>query len=226
MKKLIINGIIILAVALLPPQVIQAQGTMVYVSNLAQLQAGSLAAGSDSWVGNEFSIGSNPGGYVLDSVQLAMANASGNPGGFTVLLYGTRAGGEAYYGSGGSDTVTPLIGSNNPSTAGIYTYAPPASLMLSQNYFYSIVINASTTVATGSYNWIEADGPLNLSGGWSSSHALACSSDGLSWSNSFGSSGVYPEFAVNATAVPEPGVLGLFSVGILILCGWRKPPNS
>ena len=37
--------------------------------------------------GGGFSYRNNGGGYSLNSIQLGMADASGNPSGFTVMLY-------------------------------------------------------------------------------------------------------------------------------------------
>lgn len=219
MKKPIINGIIFLAVALLSPQITQAQGTT-YMSDLGLHPTGSLAVGSDSWQGNEFTVGTNAGGYVFNSVQLAMADASGNPGGFTVMLYENWAG-PSFGGHVGSNIVTTLIGSSNPSTAGIYTYTPPANLTLSQSYIDSIVVTAGTAVANGSYNWSGCIPAFNELDGWRTADVISQSSDdGSSWSQSFSSS-VYPQFAINATAVPEPGVFGLLALGGLFF-GLRR----
>ena len=69
MKNLIINGVIVLVFGFLAPQITQAQGT-IYLSNLDQPSTGSLAVGSDSWIGVPFLTGNNVGGYVLNSFQL------------------------------------------------------------------------------------------------------------------------------------------------------------
>jgi hypothetical protein len=58
-----------------------------YLSNLGQSSTGSLAVGSDSWLAASFGTGTNEGGYELNSIQLAMTDASGNPSGFTVMIY-------------------------------------------------------------------------------------------------------------------------------------------
>jgi len=87
MKNIVISGVIVLVVALLTPQIVQAQGT-IYLSNLGQPSAGSLAVGSDSWQAAIFTTGTNADGYVLNSIQLAMTDAFGTPNGFTVMLCG------------------------------------------------------------------------------------------------------------------------------------------
>jgi hypothetical protein len=225
MKKQIANGIIILSLARLSPSFAEAQGTVAYVSNLGRSQAGSLAVGSDSWVGNEFTVGTNTGGYALNSVQLAMADAVGNPNGFTVTLYANWAGPTSGHGTGDVSFILSLLGSTNPSTAGIYTYTPQTALYLSQNYIYSVVLTAGTPVANGSYNWSEGDGALGLSDGWNSVYYLFYSSDGLTWSSNPTSYGNYPEFAVSAVAAPEPGVSAFWGIGILLFCPWRKLPD-
>ena len=226
MKKLIIDGTIVLTVALLSPQVTQAQGTT-YISNLGQYTDGSLTVGSDSWVGNEFVVGNNAGGYVLNSVQLQMATAAGNPSGFSVMIYQNYAGPiPGYIGFHiPPNIITTLVGPSNPSTAGIYTYTPPASLTLTRGYIDSIVLTSGTTVADGSYSWSEGIPLYYGLNGWYSADAIAQSSDGGStWSDSFSYS-IYPQFAINATAIPEPGVSGLLGMFILVLCLRMKRPN-
>lgn len=73
-------------VGLFTQQLIQAQG-VVYLSNLEQTSAGSHAVGSDSWLAAGFKTGSNTGGYALNSIELGLTNASGNPSGFTAMIY-------------------------------------------------------------------------------------------------------------------------------------------
>jgi hypothetical protein len=219
MRKTIISGIIASVFGLLAPQIIQAQGTT-YLSNLDQSSVGSVAVGSDSWLAGIFNTGTNySGGYVLNSIQLAMANASGNPSGFQVMLYASTGGSQLP-----RTLLATLDGSLNPVTSGIYTYTPDTTLTLLPNGAYDIVLTAGTAVANGAYEWSYADiNSYNPSGGW---HALP---DGLAgvWTSSNGSppwtpnESAFPQFAINGTAVPEPGVLSLFA-----LCGfflvWRR----
>ena len=134
------SGVFVLVATLLAPQIVRAQGTMTYLSNLDQASAGSLAVGSNSWVAFGFQAGSDASGYVLNSVQLAMTDASGNPSGFTVLLYlATRV-----PGAGSVWTPASKIGTINnslsPTTGGIYTFTAVSNLTLTPNSSYFIVL--------------------------------------------------------------------------------------
>ena len=210
MRKPIISGITASVFGLLAPQILQAQGTT-YLSNLDQSSVGSLAAGSDSWLAVTFETGTNPGGYVLNSIQLAMTDASGNPSGFMVMLYAPAIGTFLPGNSLGT-----LNGSLNPVTAGIYTYTPAAKLTLAPYGPYSIVLTAGTAVANGAYELSYAGtDSYNPSGGWSNPGG---SLSGV-WTSSNGSSpwivnkGAFPQFAINSAPVPEPSTLGLFALG-------------
>src|SRR5580658_6260295 len=86
MKKTV-NTIVSLAMVVFAPQIVQAQGTLTYLSNLGQPSTGGVAVGSDSWLAMPFATGPDTSGYLLDSVQLAMADPYGNPSGFTVMVY-------------------------------------------------------------------------------------------------------------------------------------------
>src|SRR5665213_2368961 len=112
MKKHIINGVIIFAVGLLAPQIIQAQGT-VYLSNLGQGIGSEIGVGSNSWLGASFQTGTNAGGYFLNSIQLEMGNAFGSPSGFTALFYAASAN------LNPGSMLGTLSGSSDPATSGI-----------------------------------------------------------------------------------------------------------
>lgn len=212
------TNVVVLAIALLIPQIVQAQGTL-YVSNLGQTSAGSLAVGSDSWWAAYFISGTNAGGYSLDSIQLGMADASATPIGFTALIYSARSSGAP-----GSSLGT-LSGSLNPMASGIYSYTPSSGLTLLPNKQYYVVVTAASMVATGAYDWSRAGSSVyNASGGWGSHGGLMHSVDGLNWS---GSGGIYnPQFAVYATAVPEPRVFVLSVVGSLVFLWHRRKSKA
>jgi hypothetical protein len=209
MKKIIINCVITFALELLALQIAQAQGT-VYVSNLSQASTSSVAVGSNSWQAVLFEAGTNSGGYVLNSVQLEMTGASNNPSGFTVMVY------SAVFTSGvfPGNSLGILTGSLNPITGGIYTYTPVSGLTLSPGTTYFVVLTAATAIANGAYTWSSTSTGIyssyNPIGGWIGGSPAIYSSNGSSWTPI---SGAYPQFAVSATAIPEPGVLSLFALG-------------
>jgi hypothetical protein len=147
MNKIVISIYIAGMVMLLSPQTAFSQGT-VYLTSLGQPSIGSAAVASDSWQAEVFSTGKNPGGYVLDSVQLAMTPASGAPDDFTVMLY--TAGGNIAAAPGNS--IGALSGSGDPSTGGLYTYTAD-SLELAPSTTYFIVVTAGTASSAGAYAW-------------------------------------------------------------------------
>jgi hypothetical protein len=212
MKKIIFNGTIFFA--LLAVQTIQAQGTITYLSNLGQPSASADAVGSDSWLATAFVTGNNAVGYSLNSIQLAMTDLSGNPTNFTVMLYSAIQAGD--FSPGGN--LGTLNGSLNPATGGIYIYTPISSLTLSSSTAYFIVLTAGTAISNGAYNWSNTGTfPItyNPSDGWQAPVGLTHgdnyeSSNGSSWNVL----GAFPQYAITATAVPEPSALGL-----LVLCG-------
>jgi hypothetical protein len=221
MKQTIIGGVLAFAVALLAPQVVQAQGT-VYVSSLNQTSTGSLPVGSDYWLAAGFVSGTNSAGYVLNSVQLGMTDASGSPNGFTAMLYGQ---GNQPVGVIPGSSLGTLDGSLNPVTSGIYTYTPASSLTLSPSTVYFIVLTAGTAVANGAYSWSESAFPPSSSSGWGAGNAVLHSSNGISGWYPTPYSGI-AQFAINATAVPEPGVFSLLALGGLGFLWHRRKTKA
>jgi glycerol uptake facilitator-like aquaporin len=215
--------IYILAVSLFAPQILQAQETT-YLSNLGQLPVSSNPVGSDSWYGADFYTGTNGDGYILDSIQLAMTDATGNPSDFTVMLYSATGVAGIYPGN----SLGTLTGSLNPTPASTYTYAPAPSLSLSPSTEYFIVLTAGTAIAEGAYNWNYV-GTYNYTqnGSWNTDADIFYSNNGGSTWNALASSGFGDaQFAITATAIPEPGVMWLLGICISILYRWTKRPNT
>jgi hypothetical protein len=202
----IINGILVLAVGLSARQIVQAQGTT-YLSNLGQSSTDSYAVGSGSWYASFFETGTNVGGYSLNSIQLAMADASGNPSGFTVMIYANRLGAVLPGSSLGT-----LNGSTDPATGGSYTYTDDSNITLLPSTPYFVVLTAGTVIADGAYEWsLTGIDSYNPSGGWAANGGrVYTSSNGSSWT---GIPVAYPQFAISATAVPEPSALALSVLG-------------
>jgi hypothetical protein len=220
MKRTIIVGILVLTFGLFVSRVASAQGSVTYISNLGQASTGSIALGSNLWIASAFRTGANVGGYALDSIQLEIVNASGNPSAFTLLLYSALPHfAESIPGS----SLETLGGSADPATGGIYNYAPNASFTLAPSTVYFIVLTAGTAVSTGAYDWSVANtAQYNQAGGWVAAWGaggadIYLSVDGLSWNQT--TQGTFGLYAIDATAIPEPGVLSLFGLGGVFLFG-------
>ncbi len=213
MKKLIITT----AIGLLIQQIVQAQETL-YVSNLGQTSTGNYAVGSDSWYASFFKAGNNIGGYELNIIQLAVTGASGNPSGFTAMVY-ANINPEIAVLPGNS--IGTLDGSLNPVDAGTYNYTPDSNIVLSPNTDYYVVLTAETPIAEGAYEWsLAGANSYNPSDGWSGSVGrVYTSSNGLSW---IPISAAYPQFAITATAIPEPSSAFLLLLGSGVLFYVRK----
>lgn len=106
------------------------------------------------------------------------------------------------------------------------TYAA-SGLTLSPSTKYFIVLTAGTAVANGAYDWsVMNTSSYNPDDSWVGSVTLG-SNDGSSWRPL----PTYPQFdfsqyAINATAIPEPSILGLSGICILVLCWQVKRPNN
>jgi hypothetical protein len=217
MKKTITLALLASELALLPSQIAHAQGTF-YVSTLGLPSTGSASVGNDSWLATDFETGTNAGGYLLNSVQLALANASGNPSGFAVMIYNQDP--HIVVGAAPGTSIGSLNGSLDPVSSGIYSYSPASTLILSPSTTYFIVLSSGTATADGAYEWsVTSTRAPSLAGGWNGDHYLLSASDGLRWGP--GPSSSYAQFAVSATAIPEPAAVGLLGLGGCFLF-WRR----
>ncbi len=212
MKKIISFSIIV--ASLLASRVAKGQGT-VYLSNLGDPSTGSATVGSDSWLAASIVTGFNSSGYELNSIQLAMTDATGNPSDFRVMLYTAAIGASVLPGS----NLGNLEGSANPSTAGTYTYAPTADIFLSPNSIYFIMLTADTIVANGAYGWTESTSYPNSNDGWFGGGAILHSNDGL---DNWHPLGTYCQYALAATAIPEPTSAFLLLLGSGVLFYVRR----
>jgi hypothetical protein len=218
MKIIVVTSLILLATGLSVPKTVQAQGTT-YLSNLGQASTGSTPIGSDSWFGASFSTGTNLNGFFLDSIQLGMNDATGTPSGFTVLLYSVATGASLP-----GHLLATFSGSSTPSTAGIYTFTAPPNLIVAYSAYF-IVATGGIPAANGAYEWsLSGINSYNPTDDWGIAPPtpFVQSSDGRNWNPVYGT---YPQFAINATAVPEPGTLGLIALAGLYLI-WLKNQKS
>jgi hypothetical protein len=202
-----------LAIGILLPLVAPAQG-MLQVSNLNQSPTGSAAIGSDSWIAQNFAIrapDANP--YVLESIQLLMNPASGDPDEFSISIY------SAPFGSFTPQThLGSLNGSMNPSTGGVYTYGSPGIVLLS-GFNYFVLVTAGTPVAEASYTWSAANS-FTTDGSWYINNIYLSSPDGLNWTPHIRSE-VF-QMAIYATVIPEPTTFTLLGLGLAALGLWWR----
>ena len=176
-----------------------AQGTT-FLSNLDTPTIGNLPVASDAWLSTWFQTGPSPAGYTLNSIQLSLGNATGNPIGIEVMIWDFR----------NRQSLANLSGSD-PFTAGLYTYtASDLSLLPSTVYWFAV--KSSTTAATGSFQWnYSAPGGFILGSDLWNGGSYQTSSDGVVWDR--GNSVGKLQFAVNATAIPEPSSFALLGMG-------------
>lgn len=207
MKKRI--GIFLSSIGLFAVHLAPSQSTLC-LSNLGETPGGSVAARHDQWLAGAFSTGNAPGGYGLNSIQLLMNPASGNPSGFTVALYHIN-------GALPGASIVGLTG-DDPAAGGVFSYAAPGTI-LSPYTSYFVVITAVIPVASASYNWsLASTGAYSSSEGWKLAPAYYSSNDGSSW----GLTRPFPlQFAIYATAVPEPSVSALAGLGLVGLRFWQ-----
>ena len=199
---------IVLVVGLFAQQIIQAQETT-YLSNLGT-STGSIPVGSDSWLEMAFETGINPGGYTLNSIQLEMADAAGSPNGFTLKIEPAHDSSGDLPGDGPGLGI--FDGSPNPTARGIYTYTPVANITLLPSTVYLIVLSADTSVVDGACEWsVGTSGPVP-NHGWAAAGGVFQSNNG-SPPTPYSNDGQY---AINATAVPEPSAFVLFGLGALL----------
>jgi len=125
----------------------------------------------------DFGTGPNAGGYLLNSIQLALGDAVGDPNGFIVMLY-SNAGPTGSYPGGSLGT---LNGSLDPVAGGIYTYSPASDLILSPRAVYWVVLTSGTAVANGAYDWsFTSTSPPVSSESWWQYNLIFSSTGGLS----------------------------------------------
>jgi len=187
----------------------EIQGAL-YLSNLGLTPSGNEAVASDSWLAQSFRTGTNAAGYVLNSFQLLLDQASGSPSGFTVSVYSDLTLGTSL----GS-----LSGSTDPSSGGVVTYTA-SDITLLPSTSYSIVVTATTSIAQGYYNWSTTSlGGTAGVDGWLMTGRLS-STNGSDWNLE---SRVNPfQMAIYATAIPEPAMLALAALGLTTLSFWRR----
>ena len=180
--------------------------TSTFFSSLGYNPIGITSISSDSWVGQLFYTGTNASGYLLDSIQLRMENQLGNPAGFSLSIYGDANLPRTLQPGGNLQLLT----GPNPTSAGVYTFTS-SGLILTPTTAYYLVATSLNPAANGSFRWdYTTDQPQGGLEYMSTGTGFAYSSDGVSWQFSRQH---YFQFAINATAVPEPSSLVLLGLG-------------
>lgn len=184
---------------------LHAQGT-IYISNLNANSAGNTPITSNAWVAQSFVTGNNPPGYTLNNIQLGMGPATGTPTGFSVLLFGS-----SITRNEPGSLIEILTGSSNPTLAGIFDYTSPGQAKMPSTKYW-IVTKAQSSQSGGAFNaslasYFDYTSPDN----WTTDRFVKTSSDGLNWV--INQIGFDIQFAISATAVPEPSIVALLGVG-------------
>lgn len=192
---------------------IQVQGSLV-LSNLEEIYTTAGPVASDLWIAQEFVAGPNPEGYTLNSVQLRMHEENGFAEGFSISIY-TKTGAPITSIKPGDipdQSIGQLVGPN-PSAGGTFTYTA-TDIILEPSRFYYIVATASTPAATGAYAW-SATNANDSGNGWVLTATHFNSPNGSDWTW-VPRREIY-QVAIRVTAIPEPSVLVLAGIGLLIL---------
>ena len=213
---------IMIVLSVVVPLLSHAQN-IIYVTNLGDAPGGSTAIGNNSWIAQEFTWeGTFVNGtettpnLTLNSVQLLMDSASGNPSGFTVSIYSSHD--NLLLG----DSLGTLSGSSNPSSAGIYTYTTPG-ITLSPATSYFVAVTAATPTSQGAYNWsfVAAPGDEIANSNLVINDIYYGSSDGSSWTEHLRQE-VF-QMAIYGTPIPEPQSAALLGLGTFCFRFWRRP---
>jgi len=160
-----------------------------------------------------FYTGSNPEGYMLNSVSLLMDPASGSPTGFNLSVYS-------------SSSLTPVLSLGSlsgpdPLAGGLSAFTSTGILLLPSSHYFAVA-TADTVGSQGAYNWSITAG-VPLEGEWdirSIGHLM--STDGIDWQH-LDRTRVF-QLEIGATAVPEPSTfwLALLGLGLLAAGKWGR----
>ena len=192
------------------------------ISNLGQPSSGfglgvgtnNPATGPNLMRAETFKTGTNPLGYRLSSVTLAMGGSTGSDlGNLLVQLYDTSA-------FKPTSSIGDFIVPSNPFSEGQYTYAfSNTGLILAPATYYSVVVRSpdSAGPTVSQFGWRTATtAALDPASepSWALFDNLVKTEGVSSWSSV--RTGPY-QFAIDATAVPEPTSFVLLAIGAWML---------
>ena len=181
---------------------IRAQGIL-YLSNLEDPTSGFSPVAQDSWAAADFQTGGNVNGYIVNAVDLFMGSDIGNPSGLTISVY------DELNRNGDLGNYLGSLGGPSPTSEGIYQFVPTSTIQLNPYTDYLLVVTSSTPSSTGTYSWERADSTTYSTAIWPDGYGSDVSANGSTWTPG----GLPFEFAVYATAVPEPSVVGMILLG-------------
>ncbi|MFZ4779940.1 MAG: choice-of-anchor R domain-containing protein, partial [Terrimicrobiaceae bacterium] len=146
----------------------------------------------------------------LNSVTVSMENAPFPSDGFEVSVYD-----DSGYGPG--SLLASLTGTDNPATAGAYTYTAGSPLALTANTTYFVVASVPQSgVVQRNFYWSYTEtNSVTSAEGWTiGNYSWLSDTGGASWmlNNIFGTSA--GQFSVDTTVVPEPSTALLLVGGL------------
>ena len=180
------------------PIVLSAQ----IVSNLDEVTAGAHSILNTQWLANQFTTGSNAGGYTLASATGGFIAANGTPTNFQAQIFSDNS-------NSPENSLENLSGAN-PTTAGNHTFNS-AGLNLSANTSYWLIFSA-TDSSPNRFRWEVTNSSAETSSdGWTIRDGLTLSGNqGTSWEVDIVSGSDIPQFSIQATPVPEPHEYAMF----------------
>ncbi len=202
-------GLVVIAcTAQTVPLTTNAQSTL-YLSHLGDTGNTGIGVYSSNPWAVSFETGTSPNGYSLDSIQLRIAGAFGNPTGFTLSVYNNN-------GDVPGTSIAPLSGFQ-PTSAGIYAFSASDVTLSPSTVYWAVATSADSGTSANSLYWAFDPRSYTSADGWSLG-GDAYFSDLDMW-NPNGTSPL--TLAIEATAVPEPEVDALIGLGLCAMF-WHR----
>jgi hypothetical protein len=214
LKQLVLFAIISV---LLKARIGVAQETT-YLDNTSQPVTGTRGFNLTQ-TGAQFLTGTNAGGYVLNSLQLLFADASGNP----EISY-LRCDLLSDYFNLPSVILTAFIPNDNPTTAGLHTFvplqpsAPSVILAANTDYWLFFYPHGGSSLGYYRYNFTDSVNSTSIDGWRVTGETFSPFSPGQTG---------LPMFSLNATAIPEPSTLALLATALAAIgCKFRAAKQT